>query len=78
MLFSWFVAGCMTVFSKSSRVVFDDDQSPFYCHRFVFLFAYWAIVLESVWILVGIITLVCSFFIASILRLTGLGSNQGL
>jgi hypothetical protein len=78
MLFAWFIAGCLLVFSKSNRVVFDDTQSPFFCSRFIFLFAYWAIVLESIWILVGIIGVLGAFFVLSLMRLTGHGLHQGL
>ena len=67
-LFVWFIAGKVWIY-KNYEPNYTDPESPYFCHKTLYLFAFW--VINSYDILIGVVLLVgfVSLIIASLIWL---------
>ena len=54
-LFAWFIAGNVWIY-KNYEPNYTDPESPYFCHKTLYLFAFWAI--TSHYIFVGVVLVI--------------------
>ena len=63
LLFAWFIAGNVWIY-KNYEPNYTDPKSPYFCHKTLYLFAFW--VINSYYILFGgVFVIVCVTYIIS-------------
>jgi len=45
-IFVWFIAGCVWVFGAWSEVQYKHPNQPGYCHRTLYRFAFWLLIIS--------------------------------
>ncbi|CAF1026292.1 unnamed protein product [Adineta ricciae] len=52
-LFGWFIAGNVWVFGAKTTVNFEKENSPYYCHKTLYEFAFWIIIVTYILMVVS-------------------------
>jgi len=73
-LFGWFIAGCVLVY-RVYPPVYDDPSNPNYCHRTVYLYAFWLV--TSTFIMFGLfIGCICCLTISSTMAASRMAASN--